>query len=320
MTETSKPIRPYGVRITWDELPQPVRDWVAGELGEVSEVRPQQGGFSPGTADRVRGSRGSGFVKAVGASLNAQTPDLVAREVAVLQQLPAYAGAPVLLSSFDERIEGERWVALMVEDIAGRHPHAPWQGHEVEAALDSLARLAAEPLPETVDLPALEEDMAADVSLWPEVAADPPEVLDPWVSDNLDRLAEVSAAAVRLLRGDRLVHSDIRSDNLLVTGDGTVRVVDWPWACRGSAWVDSLMLLLNVRVHGGPDVTAYAPRLADLNASEEKVDVVLAALLGYFVHAARLPAPLGLPTVRAFQRAQGVATVDWLRERWGDSA
>ncbi|USQ75020.1 aminoglycoside phosphotransferase family protein [Ornithinimicrobium cryptoxanthini] len=320
MSATPEPIQPYGVRISWDDLPQPVRDWVAGELGKVGEVRPQQGGFSPGTADRVRGSRGSAFVKAVGESLNAHTPDLVAREIAVLQQLPAYAGAPVLLSSLDERIAGERWVALMVEDIPGRHPHVPWQGHEVEAALDSLARLAAEPLPETVDLPALEEDMAGDVSLWPEIVADPPEGLDPWVVAHLDRLVELSAAAVPLLRGDRLVHTDIRSDNLLVTGDGAVRVVDWPWACRGSAWVDSLMLLFNVRVHGGPDVAAYAPRLADLGASEEDVDVLLSALLGYFVHAARLPAPPGLPTVRAFQRAQGGAAADWLRERWGDSA
>ena len=268
----------------------------------------------------MRGSRGSAFVKAVGESLNARTPELVAREIDVLQQLPTYAGAPALLSSFDERIEGERWVALMVEDIPGRHPHVPWQEHEVDAALAALARMAAEPLPETVDLPLLEEDMAGDLSLWPELVPEPPEDLDPWVAGNLDRLVELSTAAAPLLRGDRLVHTDIRSDNLLVTDSGDVRVVDWPWACRGNAWIDSMMLLFNVRLHGGPDVAAYAPRLADLGASEEDVDVLLTALLGYFVHAARLPAPPGLPTVRAFQRAQGVAAADWLRERWGGSA
>lgn len=320
MSATSEPIRPYGVRITWNDLPQTVRDWVAEELGDVREVRPQQGGFSPGTADRVRGSRGSAFVKAVGESLNAHTPGLIAREISVLQQLPAYAGAPVLLSSFDERIEGERWVALMVEDIPGRHPHSPWQGHEVMAALDALAQLAAEPLPAAVALPALEEDMAGDLSLWPKVVADRPEDLDPWVAANLDRLTDQTADVASLLRGDRLVHTDIRSDNLLVTESGAVRLVDWPWACRGAAWIDSLMLLVNMRVHGGPDVAAYASRLADLGATDEDVDVLLAALLGYFVHVSRLPAPAGLPTLRGFQRAQGAAVLSWLRERQGDSA
>lgn len=319
MTETSEP-RPYGVRITWGDLPQLVRDWVAGELGEVAEIRPQQGGFSPGTADRVRGSRGNAFVKAVGESLNAHTPDLVAREIAVLQQLPAYAGAPVLLSSFDERIEGERWVALMVEEIPGRHPHVPWREHEVGAALDALARLVAEPLPAAVALPVLEEDMVEDLRLWPAVVSDPPPDLDPWVWANLDRFLEQAGGLPDLLRGDRLVHTDIRSDNLLVTPDGALRVVDWPWACRGAAWIDSLTLLLNVRVHGGPDVTAYEGRLADLGATEEDINVFLAALLGYFVHAGRLPSAPGLPTLRAFQRAQGVATRAWLRERLGTSA
>ena len=45
MSATPEPVQPYGVRITWDDLPRPVRDWVADELGEVGEVRPQQGGF-----------------------------------------------------------------------------------------------------------------------------------------------------------------------------------------------------------------------------------------------------------------------------------
>jgi hypothetical protein len=80
------------------------------------------------------------------------------------------------------------------------------------------------------------------------------------------------------------------------------------------------MLLLDVRVHGGADVAAYTSRLVDLGAAEEDVDAVLVGLLGYFLHAARLPAPPGLPTLRAFQRAQGVAVLAWLRERMDDAA
>lgn len=318
VSEIHEPVQPYGVRITWDDLPGRVRTWVAGHVGPVSEVLPQQGGFSPGVADRVRGTRGRGFVKAVGENLNARTPDLIAREIDVLTRLPEYAGAPALLATLDERIEGERWVALLVEDIPGRHPHTPWQHGEVEATLDALLTLVERPLPAEVDLPALHGDFAGDLSLWPQILADPPPELDPWVASNLDRLTDRAAVAPELLRGDHLVHTDIRSDNLLVTADGSVRLVDWPWACRGVAWFDTLTLLLNVRVHGGPDLTAYSSRLTDLGASEEQVDALLVGLLGYLLHSCRLPAPPGLPTLREFQRVQGVATLRWIRERWAE--
>jgi hypothetical protein len=39
---------------------------------------------------------------------------------------------------------------------------------------------------------------------------------------------------------------------------------------------------------------------------------VLAAAAGYFVDRCRTPPPPGLPTVRAFQRAQGNALLTWL--------
>jgi hypothetical protein len=42
---------------------------------------------------------------------------------------------------------------------------------------------------------------------------------------------------------------------------------------------------------------------------------VIAGLTGYFLHQGRLPDPPGLPTVRAFQRAQGDALLPWLRAR-----
>ena len=40
----------------------------------------------------------------------------------------------------------------------------------------------------------------------------------------------------------------------------------------------------------------------------------LAGLSGYFAWSSRQPAPLGIPNLRRFQAAQGVATVRWLRE------
>ena len=63
-------------------------------------------------------------------------------------------------------------------------------------------------------------------------------------------------AAAATSAADRPDTSDIRADNLLLTPDGTVRIVDWPWACVGPAWLDAALLLVNVRLFGGQDATA----------------------------------------------------------------
>jgi hypothetical protein len=42
---------------------------------------------------------------------------------------------------------------------------------------------------------------------------------------------------------------------------------------------------------------------------------VVAALTGYFVQGATLPAPPGLPMLREFQRAQATEGLAWLRRR-----
>jgi hypothetical protein len=50
------------------------------------------------------------------------------------------------------------------------------------------------------------------------------------------------------------------------------------------------------------------------------VTAVLCALTGLFVAHGRLPDPPGLPTLRAFQTAQGTHALRWLRHRLGDLA
>jgi hypothetical protein len=125
-------------------------------------------------------------------------------------------------------------------------------------------------------------------------------------------LADRASAA---LTGDTLVHTDVRADNILLRTDGAVTVVDWPWACRGPAWLDTLMLLMNVRLYGGHDTHALLTRLAaTTGAVPEDLLAVLTALAGFFADAARQPPPPGLPTVRSFQRAQADAVLSWVRE------
>lgn len=39
-------------------------------------------------------------------------------------------------------VEYDSWVALILDDIYGRHPALPWQGEQVGQVLDALDRLA----------------------------------------------------------------------------------------------------------------------------------------------------------------------------------
>jgi hypothetical protein len=76
-----------------------------------------------------------------------------------------------------------------------------------------------------------------------------------------------------------------------------------------------LLLLVNVRLFGGHDMDTLLSRCAaSTGADIGDLVAALAGLAGLFADRARLPPPPGLPTVRAFQRAQADVTLSWLRE------
>jgi hypothetical protein len=50
---------------------------------------------------------------------------------------------------------------------------------------------------------------------------------------------------------------------------------------------------------------------------DDQVDAFLVAIVGFFAHVVSLPPPPGLPTIRAFQAAQGTQAAAWLAARRG---
>ncbi len=306
----------WSPRIGWNDLPAHVRAGVEGVLGEaVAEFAGQQGGFSPGSADRVVTPTGRrAFVKAVGPALNAASPGIHRREAAVAAVLPANLPTASLIGTFDD---GE-WIALVLTDVDGRHPYLPWQPDEVELVLDALLTVARTPvLPGLGQLPELASDVGPEFAGWERVRADPPQDAPRWVLNNLDALERMAARGVEDLRGGCLVHTDLRADNILITPANAAVLVDWPWACVGAGWFDALSVLINTRVFdpsfevepilgSHPIFDGVAP---------ESIDGVLSGFGAYFTDAARQPPPAGLPTLRSFQRQQGDAVLGWLRER-----
>ncbi|MET7835302.1 aminoglycoside phosphotransferase family protein [Micromonospora sediminicola] len=306
---------PSKTRLHWHELPAHVRTAIEAILDDrVVAAESQPGGFSPGTADRIRTARGGrAFVKAVSPAQNDRSPDMHRAEARIAAALPADAPTPRLLGSHDD---GD-WIALVFADVEGRHPVTPWDAGELDAALSTLEAMAVAltPAPAAATATATER-LATDFGGWRRIAEDPPADLDPWARAHLSGLCAAADHGLTALTGDTLCHLDVRADNLLLGPDGTVTVVDWPWACRGPAWLDTLLTVVNVQVYGGHDpdeLLATRPLTSHVDPTD--LTGVLAGLTGFFLDGARQPPPPGIPTVRAFQRLQGDALLPWLARR-----
>ena len=305
-----------GRRVAWPDLPARVRSAVEAACGSpVVEARTQPGGFSPGVAARVVCADGSRFfVKAVSAEANPGTPALHRREGEILAALdPVIAERGLPVPRLRAAVDLDPWMALILDDVDGRHPALPWSGGELERVVAALDRLAGELTPAPIPVPAVGDRYAGAFTGWRELARSPgQDGLDRWSAARLDDLAALEATWAAHAAGDTLLHTDIRADNLLLTAD-EVMLVDWPQACRGAAVVDLVFFAPSVAMQGGPEpATLLAMSAAGRRADPRSVAAVVCAAAGYLTRQSLLPAPPGLPTLREFQAAQGDIARHWL--------
>ena len=281
--------------------------------GNVAEAATQPGGFSPGLAARLRTRDGRRcFVKAVSEQANPDTPRMHRREAEVVAALPREAPVPRLLWTYDE----DGWVALGFEDVEGHTPTQPWRDDELRLVVEGLHRLHEVLTPSPIDSDSASNALATLLKGWDELKATHTEDLDDWSIRNLDRLVELEARAPAAVEGDTLLNFDVRADNILITGDD-VFFVDWPWARIGAPFVDWLGFAPSVYMQGGPKPEELLHMVSIGGVDDDAINAVIASLTGYFLAYSRRPAPPGIPTVRAFQAAQGEVSLAWLRERTG---
>jgi aminoglycoside phosphotransferase (APT) family kinase protein len=300
-----------GARLPWESLADGVRGAIERELGSpVARAVTRPGGFSPGVAARLELEDGRHvFVKAVGPEPNPDSPEFHRREAQVAAVLPPETPAPRFLFSYDE----DGWVALVFEHVDGREPELPWREDELERVLVAVTDLA-----EALTPPPLEAEPAAEavgelLQGWRILAAEGAAEIDPWAAERLDELAVLEARWAEASAGSTLLHGDVRADNILLAPDRVV-FVDWPHVCVGAAWLDLLLFVPSVAMQGGPPPwEVFEAHPLGREAPPERVLPVVTALAGFFVQRAALPSPPGLPTLREFQRAQGVETLAWLR-------
>jgi hypothetical protein len=177
----------------------------------------------------------------------------------------------------------------------------PWSTDLIQRTLTALSHVAATAPP--AGLPML-VDRQAQLCGWAQVAMQPAPFLSlqlcspRWLERALPALLAAERTAV--LAGDDLLHFDVRSDNLCLTGDRVV-LVDWNWACRGNARADVAGWLPSLHAEGGP--------LPDEILPDEPGFAAL--LSGTWAARAGLPPPFSGSVARTVQFSQLRVALPW---------
>ena len=263
---------------------------VARLLGAaVVGLRPVTGGYTDAVKRIASLADGrSVFVKAAG---DPRTRGWLRAEHEVYAFLGSRPFLPQRLGWEDAAVS-----VLVLEDLSAARWPPPWSPADVVAVRDALDGLHAVRLPPGWRRPQDADDLRGG---WRAVAADRDPFLAlglcsaAWLARALPRLA--AAAERAQLDGDRLVHLDVRSDNLCLRDGGCV-LVDWASAARGNPLLELALWLPTLEVEGGPP-----PDPAELGGM---VDLT-AVFAGYLASRAGLPEPADVPPpgVRGLQRA-----------------
>lgn len=305
-----------GTRLDWTDVPDRVRKALEEHLqAPVVDAVSQDGGFSPGLAARCTLATGERvFIKAVSPDQNPQSTRIHRREAEVASALPPSVPAPRLRHVHDDGT----WVALVFDDVDGRQPTEPWTGDDLDVVVPAIAAFHRSVTPTPVPhLQSVQDRHRPVFDGWRRLAGGDGEAsqLSPWARHNIERLAEIESGWEDAAAGDSLIHADLRADNILIGGDGGVWLVDWPWACTGAAFVDYVFLLPSIGLGGGPTAGGVIDRYGLFTGVDpDAVRAVAAAVAGFFIRSSLDPAPPGLPTIRAFQAAQGAVAMKWLEE------
>ena len=296
------------LRPCWASLPAPFRDDIVALIGGafVSDI-PAHGGFSSAYAGTVTTTADRAFVKAAAADGHGDSLLFLAREAAVLAHLTTPL-APRLLG----HLHGEHGTAVAIETVDGHHPGAPWTTADLHTVAESLRELASTAAP--AGLPAAQISMLPGFTRWHDIARTPGlrGALPAGLVEKVNRLIDVERGFTEAVRGDVLVHDDVRADNILIE-NGRARLLDWPHARRGAPWIDLPCLLPSIEAAGGPSCADAYPLFLDHGAPAAKELLpVIAGFASYLWWEQAQPEIPELPGLRAFQRAQALPALRWV--------
>ncbi|MFJ5129945.1 phosphotransferase family protein [Streptomyces sp. NPDC088555] len=299
------PVPPTSGRLQWTDVPPPLRARLEDTLdAPVTGTATPAGGFGHQLAAALTLADGRRvFVKAAPDDDPLTAANV--HEAAVLDVLPPGAPAPDLLGV--HRAAG--WTAIVIAHLDGPHPDLSPASGDTEQTWALLDKLTSSPAP--APYAAAVSTMlstAAALHGWDELLPDPPADLAPTARTHLPQLAELEASWPALAHGDRVVHGDLRADNMVHDQARGVTFVDWAHATTGPACIDAASLApqLILAGHTPADIARLLRDHPATASSPDTTTAFLAALTGHWHHNARKPAPPGAPGLRAYQhRAAG---------------
>lgn len=311
MTSLTPSPLPHGdtaLRLSWRFLPPHIRSAVERNLGSpVVDSRSCDAGFTSGFASVLTCANGTQhFVKGSAATAQQRITEDYREEVRVLSGLPSGLPVPKLRWVIDED-----WYVFSTQFVTGRAVARPWREADLAATLDACERIAAvDPAGSSVTRQ-LHTLVPGELSAWDKL---PDGVAPPSL---LAEARDLAALCSDYFVGDRLVHQDLRDDNVLITASGRACVVDWNWPALGPGWLDSLAVLVDAR-GDGLDVSRHlAERPLLREVPDEAIDAALALWSGTLLAAGTQEVPTNSPHLRDAQWWQGEACWRWLAQRRG---
>lgn len=306
------------IRPDYTDLPVPVRRHIARELGgEPDTIRIAGGGYTKGFAARLRSGSGSElFIKAAGP----ETPmvrDMYREEALVTAALPTELPAPRLRFAADV----EAWTIAGFEAVQGEPVTLPMAPETVRLLLDTWADAADVLTPPTdalVDV-GIRVKTARSLKSFTSVAAgeQEPFPLPPKLQGRIDELAALESAIDAALASDRVSHTDLRVDNMIL-GRGRAWICDWSKPAYMAPWIDTVNLLLAAHADGHDADSLFRAHRTANGVTDDELDTVLAAIAGACLDGwADRPDNLISPAIDDLMRWTGLAAADWLARRRG---
>lgn len=311
---------PYGAtasRPDWSDLPLAVRERVEEQLDSpVVAAANQRSGYTQGFASRLVTADGQRiFLKAAsdqdGGGVLA---DCYRAEAHVVPHLPDELPVPKLQWT----VEADGWVVVCFEDVPGQPPNRPWEAKQLAAALACLTPVSEllSPGPADLVVPAAEDWLREEFGAWSRLAAGD-DRSGSLPTGRIEELATLERGVFDAIRGESVVHADLRDDNLIVGDDGTIWLCDWNWPCRAAPWFDLVTLLIPAYDDGYNADALLAAHPLGAGVDPEHIDALLAALSGYYTEVSGRPTLSMSPHLRTVQAAYAEASLAWLAVRRG---
>jgi hypothetical protein len=255
------------MRSTWTNLPVEVRDAIQTHTGEVTGTDPAPAGNHADVAETLHTSTGRTFIKAARKLDDRDGPEVwsLRNEAAVNPHVTEFA------PRLHWTVEAGGWLALGFEHVEGRPADFTPGSPDLDILAKTVQALQATPCPEAMSM----------------------RVERRWASVTED---------VTPMVGNALLHTDLNTDNLIITPDGQARLVDWAFAARGAAWVE-LGLLIPWLLKAGHTAAEAAEWVAQFpswtTAAAEHIDLFSEAFAARWAHPAARPDPEAWVTLHA---------------------